>query len=135
MITARFLAPHDYDLLKTSLEQDEYHTTTNTEFFTEPGTMTLVYMDNDLPIMFVKGTPIETDIKLLKLDIQFCNNRDKRNIKVMLEGFPQLSYNAKQNGFDAIIFDSTVPLMRKFVIRRLGFEPVPNNDSVLAKVL
>lgn len=115
MITDRYLEANDLDLLELSLATDEYHSNTNPEFFTEEGTACKVYEDDKGLICFVKGSPV------LRLDIQWLNNSDRRNVKVMLECFPELAQRAKENGFKEIVFNSGVDLLRKFCINRLGF--------------
>ena len=123
MITSRYLQPEDYELLSNSLANDEYHSTTSPVFFVEPETITLVYEDEKGPVMFVRGKGLEEGTRqTMQLDIQFCDNKDgKRNLKVMLEGFPPLTEKAKTNGFTEINFESSSPLLRKFCLKRLGF--------------
>jgi hypothetical protein len=73
--------------------------------------------------MFVRGKGIDNNgIQTLQVDIQYVSNKDgKRNLKVMREGFPALAAKAKENGFSDIVFDSSVPALRKFCLKRLGF--------------
>jgi hypothetical protein len=119
MITYRTLTQGDYELLRDSLAKDIYHQKTRPTFFTEKETVTVVYEDDDGPVLFVRGKPEKTG---LRLDIQFVDNEDgKRNIKTMLEGFPPLADRAKNSGFTHIIFDSVSPLLRKFCLKRLNF--------------
>jgi hypothetical protein len=122
MITSRYLQPEDYPLLLTSLTADEYHPMVPL-FFVEPETITLVYEDEKGPVMFVRGKGIDNNgIQTLQVDIQYVSNKDgKRNLKVMREGFPALAAKAKENGFSDIVFDSSVPALRKFCLKRLGF--------------
>jgi hypothetical protein len=126
MITDRYLEETDLDLLELSLASDEYHSETKPEFFTQPGTATKVYEDEKGLICFVKGSPV------LRLDIQWLNNSDRRNARVMMECFPDLAARAKENGFTEIVFTSNVELLRKFCIKRLGF--IESGDE-LRKVL
>jgi len=127
MITSRFINPDDYPLLKESLAADEYHRNTPLDFFIEANTVCSVFSDEAGPVLFVRGHPLfnteDTSWYMVRLDIQFLNNRDaKRNMRVMLEGFPILEARAKENGFRGFLFESIVPLLRKFCIKRLGFE-------------
>jgi hypothetical protein len=137
MITSRFITEEDYDILKKSLEKDEYHFDTPPEFFYEEGTVCSVYNDEDGPILFVRGQPIEYGtygVRAIRLDIQYLNNRDaKRNLKAMLEGFPELETKAKANGFSEFFFMSDQPFLRKFCVKRLGFKEV--NEDILVKIL
>lgn len=126
MITDRFIATDDIDLLELSLATDEYHSETKVEFFTEPGTVCKVFEDDKGIICFVKGSPV------LRLDIQWLNNSDRRNAKVMMECFPALAAKAKESGYKEIMFSSNVELLRSFCIKRLGF--VASGDE-LRKIL
>lgn len=135
MVTNRFIEEKDYPLLQESLSKDSFHKDTSLEFFLEEDTVCSVYEDEDGPILFVRGKPlIFNNIGIIQLDIQYLNNLDgKRNMKAMLEGFPILAEKAKQNGFSGFYFESSVPLLRKFCIKRLGFEDF--GDDVLVKFL
>lgn len=127
MVTDRLYEDADYDLLDLSLSKDEHHTTTKPEFFTEPGTVCKVYEDEAGPILFVKGSPV------LRLDIQFVDNADRRNMKAMLEGLPPLAQKARDNGFKEIVFNTSSPLLKAFCIKRFGFELTEGDE--LRKVL
>lgn len=117
MITDRYFEPSDLDLLELSLSRDEHHTGTKPEFFTQVGCISKVYEDELGPILFVRGA------KALRLDIQFANNDDhKRNMKAMLGGFDGLAKKAFQNGFTEVIFNSNNEMLKKFCIKRFGFE-------------
>lgn len=106
----------DLPLLETSLAFDKFHTTTTPEFFVEPGTLTKVYEDEAGVGIFVKGTPV------LRLDLQFVDNDDaKRNIKIMMAGFPDLMAKARTAGYKEIIFQSDSPLLKAFCTKRFGF--------------
>jgi len=135
MITNRFIETKDHPLLATSLEEDEFHQGTGLEFFLEEGTVCSVYEDENGPILFVRGKPIiHENIVMIQLDIQYLNNKDgKRNMRAMVEGFPELIEKAKENGFTGFFFVSNVPLLRKFCVKRLGFEEY--GDELLVKLL
>jgi hypothetical protein len=136
MITSRAITPDDFIFLENSLKDDEFHKDTPPEFFYEDGTITNIYSDEKGIVLFLRGKPFikeELGVKAIWLDIQFYSNKDyKRNLKVMLEGLPLLAKSASKNGFTAFIFESDVPLLRKFCIRRLGFTEL---DKYLVKVL
>lgn len=118
MITDRmFDAEQDFNLLELSLSKDEHHKTTTPEFFTEPGTLTKVYEDEQGPILFVRGTPV------LRLDIQYVSNEDfARNKTAMLEGFPALAQKARENGFKEIAFQTNSRVLARFCKHNFGFE-------------
>lgn len=117
MITDRLLTADDEDALTASLATDEEHPDLEAAFFSQPGTMTSVYEDETGPICYVRGTAV------LRLDIHWVSNKDfRRNMTAMVEGFPVLEGKARANGFGQIVFESSVPLLRKFCIKRLGFK-------------
>lgn len=134
-MTYRILEPTDYGLLSSSLATDAFHADTNAMFFIEPETICTVYEDEKGPVLFLRGKAFEKNgYKCIRLDIQFVFNTDgRRNLKVMSEGFPELANKAQVNGFAAIVFESSTPILRKFCIKRLGFEE--SIDDWLVKVL
>jgi hypothetical protein len=135
MITNRLITLEDYSLLASSLLLDEYHKNTDPGFFYEEGTVCSVYEDENGPVCFVRGAPIEYgNIRAIQLDIQYLDNLNaKRNMRTMIEGFPALEVKAKENGFHGFFFVSEAPLLRKFCTKRLGFEEF--SENVLVKRL
>lgn len=134
-MVSRLITEEDRSILAASLLEDEYHKDTPASFFYEDGTVCLVYSDEEGIVLFARGRPFEYEGKIaIQLDLQYLNNLDaKRNMRTMLEGFPELEARALENGFSAFFFFSNVPLLRKFCITRLGFSAF--NDDVLVKVL
>jgi hypothetical protein len=135
MITSRYIEEKDYELLSDSLLQDEYHQGTGIDFFLEPGTVCSLYSDDAGPICFVRGKALfEHGVAAIQLDIQYLNNLDhRRNMKAMVDGFAVLEKNAKANKFSGFIFNSNVPILKKFCIKRLGF--VEYDENLLVKVI
>jgi hypothetical protein len=136
MVTNRYLEEKDIPLLTESLKNDEFHQGTTAEFFQEKDTVCSVYEDEEGPVLFLRGQVIDyyNHLKIIRLDIQYLNNKDaRRNMRVMLEGFPELELKAKENGFQGFFFISNVPLLRKFCVKRLGFQEM--NDDVLYKII
>ena len=120
MVTDRWIEPSDITLLEISLAKDEHHKETTPDFFYAPGSVTKVYEDETGPVLFARGS------KALRLDLQYVDNEDtKRNMRVMLDGFPALAKKAKESGFNELIFNTNSPLMRKFCIKRFGFVDSP----------
>ncbi len=136
MITSRYITPEDLPILSDSLAKDEYHVDTPVNFFTEDGTVCLIYQDEDGPICFVRGAPVESNgVAIIQLDIQYLDNKDfRRNLKAMLAGFPELERRAKENGFSGFFVVSNVPLLRNFCIKRLGFQEYGNEFLVKSLV-
>ena len=135
MIISRLLNKYDYGQIQASLNSDEFHNDTMADFFYEEGTISLVYEDDNGPILVVRGKPVlHEGIGIIQLDIQYFSNKDaKRNMRAMLEGFPELERKARENGFAGFFFISNGPLLRKFCIRRLGFQEF--GDEFLVKSL
>jgi hypothetical protein len=135
MITNRHIQESDYTILEQSLAADNYHQRTTIDFFKEEGTVTNVYLFDDELILFARGKPILTDAgtAFVQLDIQFLNNENRaKNLIVMLTGFYELEQKCRAEGFAGFVFNSDVPLLRKFCIRRLGFSEYI--DDFLVKV-
>ncbi len=121
MITSRRLEDSDSDreMLIESLAKDEYHKTTTSDFFYEPGTVSNVYKLNDTPVLVVRAC------KALRLDIQFLDNEDtRRNAAVLVGGFKTLVDMARANGFKELVFCSKSPLLVAFCKKHFGYEEV-----------
>ncbi len=115
MITDRLITLDDKPVLADSLLKDAYHNSTPASFFYTPGTVSKVYEDGEGIVMFVRGA------KVLRLDIQYTSNADKkRNLRAMLE-FDKLVEKAKTNGFTEITFTTNSDLLKKFCIKHFGF--------------
>ena len=130
MITSRNIMADDYHVLRGSLVFDEFHSETDPSFFYEENTVCSVFSDEKGIVLFARGKVLEGNF--IALDIQFINNHDaKRNMRTMLEGFPIIEERAKSHGFLGFLFESQVPLLRKFCVRRLGFKEY--NECLLYK--
>lgn len=117
MIYERWLEESDRRIINESLETDEYHKDTSTDFFYDKSAVCKVYEDENGPIMYVKGT------KAIRLDIQFVSNNDfRRNRKALLDGFDRFVENAKAAGFSELIFCSNSPLLKDFCKKNFGFK-------------
>lgn len=117
MTSSRYLEEHDAALLAESLAKDTFHKDTPVKFFYAPGSMSLMYEDEQGPVFVVRGT------KALRLDIQFLDNRDfERNRKTLEDQFPGFVEKARENGFTELVFTSDSPLLRRFFKqKRYGF--------------
>jgi hypothetical protein len=124
MVTHRLLEKSDHETLAKSLAADEYHKTTSLEFFTDPDAVCILYLDDGEPVLYARGQALGIgDKKVIRLDLQYCNNNDvRKNLRTMMLGFPPLADSARENGFDAIVFQSDVSILRDFCMRRLGFQ-------------
>ncbi len=135
IMISRLLTEDDRVFLEGILQEDTYHWDTPVEFFYEEGTVCLIFQDTDGVVLFARGKPLEQDnVRIIQLDLQFVDNSDaKRNMRIMLEGFPDLEKRASENGFHGFFFVSDVPLLRKFCCKRLGFTEF--DENVLVKRL
>ena len=137
MIISRYITSEDRELLSNSLSQDEFHKDTSVDFFYEEGTVCSVFSDDEGIVLFVRAKPLYDNEKLIAiicLDIQYLNNLDaKRNMRAMLTGFPIIEERARKEGFAGFLFQSEIPLLRKFCVKRLGF--LEANEQFLYKVL
>ena len=130
-ISSRNITGADYSILASSLLLDEYHKDTLPDFFYEEGTVTSVFEDEQGIVLFIRGKVLNGAIVM---DVQYLNNLNvKRNMRTMLEGLPIIEARAKANGFSGFIFESRVPLLRKFCTRRLGFQV--HDENLLYKVI
>lgn len=127
MITERLLEDNDRLLLENSLSKDEFHKDTPADFFYNNRALCKIYEDENGPIMFVRGS------KALRIDVQFVDNMDSsRNISAMLDRINILSIQAKEAGFNEIVFYSNYRPLVVFCKRKLGFSEV---DGELRKLL
>lgn len=123
MIIDRLLQESDESILADSLAKDEFHTSTPIGFFTEPGTLTKAYELDGETILYARAC------KVLRLDLQFVDNKAAlKNIKVMLEGFPEIVDRARENGFKEVVFNTSSPLLKRFCTRKLGFTVVEGDE-------
>lgn len=119
----RWIEESDRDLLKQSLNKDEYHKNTTVDFFYDPSSVCSVQEDEQGTVFFLRAA------KELRLDIQYVSNADReRNAKAMLERLPSMVEQAKAAGFSALIFNTSSPLLKRFCIRKLGFVEVEGED-------
>jgi hypothetical protein len=129
MVTDRALTSDDLGYLEASLAKDEHHHETPVTFFTQPGTITKVYEDEKGTVAFARAA------KSLRIDVQFCDNADKRrNAAVLIEGLKSLGPMAKSNGFTEVVFTTNVEQLANFGRDALGYEIVPD-QYVLRKQL
>ena len=137
MITSRYITPEDRELLANSLSGDEFHRDTPVDFFYEEGTICSVFCDEEGIVLFVRAKPVydnEKFIAIICMDIQYLNNLNaRRNMKAMLTGFPIIEERARKEGFAGFLFQSEMPLLRRFCVKRLGFQEA--NEQFLYKVL
>lgn len=120
-MTYRVLQEEDRPILEASLALDIEHPDTKVDFFYNPRTICFVYDDSDGPVLYARSA------KTLRLDLHYVNNLDaKKNMRVMMEHFPDLVGLAQNNGYSDVMFNSTSPLLRKFCIKRLGFMEASN---------
>lgn len=127
MIESRPLQDGDYELLKDSLERDEFHQDTTPAFFRAPGTVCDVYSDELGPVLFVRNA------KSLRVDIQFVDNEDRaRNAKVLLNQFEIFTERARASGYTELVFCTNSPMLKEFCKKQFGYKEI---DGELRKLL
>jgi hypothetical protein len=127
-VTQRGILDIDRDLLNQWISKDPHHRETTTpDFFYEKDTICNVYSDELGPVFFMRGEAMLDDgDKVIRLDIQFDNDQERRNAKMLIEVDRTFCAQAKAAGFKEIFFDSQSPKLIKFCKRALGFiEPEP----------
>jgi len=114
-IISRPLEPNDFDMLKRSLDADEYEHASPDQY-AQKGSSSEVYEDDAGPICILRYT------KTLRIVAVWCNNSDKlRNAKSAFKAFADTVSKAKANGYSDIIFNTESPTLAKFCVK-LGFE-------------
>ena len=115
----RPLTEEDRQILESSIEKDEYHKDKMTsDFFYDKRAISTVYQIDEKPVMYVKGSTA------LRLDIQFCDNSDRRNNAEALKKLSEIIDTAKNNGFSELIFNTDSPLLKAFCCKHFGFSEV-----------
>jgi len=133
MVTSRFIADEDRELLQAALERDTFHPGRSVDIFAEPDTITSLYFDEQGPVLAVRA------YKSLFIDLLCLNNADPRNKRVLQEGWVQLCKQAKEAGYREIVTSVSGPALLKFCLKPqseggLGYEQVgvqPNGDALL----
>lgn len=116
MIKTRFIDENDRAVLEESLKKDDFHKETTADFFYDTRVVTNVYEDEMSPIMFVRGS------KALRMDIQFLDNKDnKRNAKALLALGSRIIEQARNAGFNEMIFNTTNKNLANFCKTYFGF--------------
>lgn len=119
MITTRLLNADDGKVLETSIAGDSYHAASTTPaFFADSRCESTAFEIDSKPIMYVRAA------KALRLDVQFCDNNDKKNNAVALHELESIVERAKASGFVELIFCTTAPLLRAYCMKYFKFESV-----------
>jgi len=116
----RDITDNDHQTLQDWIENDPDHRDTNLEFFTQARGLTHVWEDQEGTVMFVKLS------KSLRIDIQFDENNEQRNAQTIVAGLPVLAAQARDAGFEEIIFCSKSPKLVAFLRKIFKFQAEPD---------
>ncbi len=123
MVTFRQAVKSDIPTLDLAISVDPYHKGwLLSDFFFHPLSMTVVGMDDDGPILFLRMKPV---LKTVQIFAQFVCFDRLRAAKAIYEGFPTIKQHIALAGFHYIVIDSTSPSLVRLCVERLGFEPLP----------
>lgn len=121
----RKLQESDRALLAQWMAADDYHKGFSTDLFFEPGTETLVFVDEHGPILFVNLA------KAIRAFVQFAPEAEARTRVALPEAFNFVAVRGKKSGFREIIFESLSRPLIVFCKRYLGFRKSPNEYKAL----
>ncbi len=111
----RELTLEDKPLLQKWIDAESDHKASSPEFYFQPNTKAVVYLDDAGPVLAAKFTPI------VRLDLEFSPLAGKLRIaKTMLKEVPALIEQAKNQGFHEFVFSSSSPELIKFCTK-IGF--------------
>lgn len=121
----RNLVPEDRPQIEAWVAAEPLHANNTFDWYNETGTKSVVFEDADGRVLVAKFTPC------LKIDIDFAPEASpKRIARALSEGLAEMGAQAKQQGFKAVHFDSSVEKLRAFC-ERLGFVPSPELRKTL----
>lgn len=124
-MTLRKLQESDRTLLAQWIAADEFHKDISTDLFFEPGTETLVFVDEYGPILFVNLA------KAIRSFVQFAPEAEARTRVALPEAFNFVAQRGKKAGFREIIFESLSRPLILFCRRYLGFHKSPNEYNTV----
>ena len=121
----RNLLPEDRPQIESWIASEPLHQSNTWDWYNETGTKSVVFEDDAGNVLVAKFTPC------LKIDVDFSPEADsKRVARALFEGLADMGSQAKQQGFKAVHFDSTVGKLRAFC-EKLGFVPSPELRKTL----
>lgn len=112
-------------MLAEWIAKEPSHSTSTSEFYFEPNTKSILYEDEQGPICVARYSTA------IRVDMDFDLTADKSRIReAMTSEFPNISRDAKSQGFYELVFDSTSKPLVEFC-RKLGFETSPDYRRIL----
>ena len=121
-ITTRPYESQDEIILRNSMMFDEFHKHNTVQFFEQVGTETIVYEYDNTPVLYLRAC------KSLRIDVQFVNNKDKKNALIMKTQIDALCQKAKDSGYTEVVFNITNPALEEFAINHMGFEKIDGTE-------
>ena len=121
----RLLTPEDKPMIENWITGEPVHSSNTFEWYSEPGTKSVVYEDADGQVLVAKFTPC------MRVDIDFCPTASPSRIgKALADGLTQTAEQARIQGFKEFVFDSLSDKLSAFC-ERLGFRKSPDWRKVL----
>jgi hypothetical protein len=88
--------------------------------------MTILGSDEAGPILFLRMQPKGEAVYIFA---QFVCRDQARSARAMLEGFEIVKARIRLGGYKRIVMDSISPLLVRFCLKKLGFQPYPEPNS------
>ena len=126
MILMKPVSEQDRSEVESWIAAEPTHANNTFEFYQQANTRSLLYSDEEGPVLVVKFTPS------LVMDAEFNPRASgKRIAAIMSEGFPELERQAKEQGFRSIVYESVSEKLIKFCEKYMGFKPSPSYRKAL----
>ena len=116
----RLLTPEDKPMIENWIADEPVHSSNTFEWYSEPGTSSVVSYDSEGNVLVAKFTPC------MRVDIDFNPTASPFRIgKALADGLAQTAEQARNQGFREFVFDSLSPKLSAFC-ERLGFKSCPD---------
>jgi hypothetical protein len=92
----------------------------NKKWIKDPTVECAVLEDEKGPVLYIRY------VRSFRMSIQFDMDERKRNLKMLMEGFPVFREMAKSSGFKEIVFDSVSTPLIALTTKRMGFKASPD---------
>lgn len=116
----RAVRESDRPLIAKWMAADEYHKLTPPDLFFDENTETMVFEDENGPILFVNLS------RALRAFVQFAPGQEERTRVALPEAFAFVKGEARKTFFRELIFESVSMPLIAFCKKRLGFRASPN---------
>jgi hypothetical protein len=114
--------------MEKEIREDQCHASWMTpQFFTENSTVSVVYEDEETPILYVRLS------SCLRIHIQFCDVSKDKIRRCLITQFADIVTRARENGYKQIAFETESPTLKWFCHRYLGFSNSPHEQVLWIK--